>query len=103
MNCLFKAANDDAMTCVSGNGANTQVYSRADVKSVKIRHRGRSAVAGLAIGAGVGAVVGAPLGRSGSFVGHGAAAVIFAVPVAVIGLVVGASTDFTHSTVYKAP
>jgi uncharacterized protein YcfJ len=101
-NCTFKAATEEALTCSSGSGA-AESYPRTGIKSVKIRHRGRSTLAGLAIGAGGGAIIGAPLGQSGSFVGHGAAAVIIAVPGAIIGAIVGAGTDFTHSTVYKAP
>jgi uncharacterized protein YcfJ len=97
--CNFKGATDDVLSCV--NGDKTLVYSRAEVKSVKLRHRRRSALAGMAIGAGGGAAVGAPLGKSGSFVGHGAAALIFAVPGALIGAIVGVCTDFTHSTVYS--
>jgi uncharacterized protein YcfJ len=102
LNCMFKGATEEALTCVSHDGARTEVFPRAEVKSVKLRHRGRSTLAGAAIGVGVGAAVGAPLGRSGSFVGHGAAAVIIAIPGAIIGAIVGASTDFTHSTIYKA-
>jgi outer membrane lipoprotein SlyB len=98
-NCAFKSATEEALTCSDGDKAKT--YPRAEVKSVKLRHRGRSALAGLAIGAGGGAVVGASLGRSGSFLGHGEGAVIVAVPGAIIGTIVGICTDFTHSTIYS--
>jgi len=101
-NCNFKSATETELTCVVGNGAPV-VYPRAEIKSVKLRHRGRSTLVGLAIGAGAGSAIGAPLGHSGSFVGHGAAAVIIAVPGALIGTLIGATTDFTHSTVYRAP
>jgi uncharacterized protein YcfJ len=102
-NCIFKSATVDALTCVSTNGQTTNVYPKAEIRSVKLRHRGRSTLAGLAIGIGGGALIGASLGRSGSFVGHGTAATIVAIPGAIIGAIVGASTDFTHSTIYKAP
>jgi len=99
--CSFKSATETELTClVSGVAV---VYPRAEIKSVKQHHRGRSTLAGFAIGAAAGALIGAPLGQSGSFVGHGAAAVIIGVPGAIIGTIVGASTDFTHSTVYRAP
>ncbi len=99
--CNFKSATETDLTClVSGVAV---VYPRAERQSVKQHHRGRSTLAGFAIGAAGGALVGAPLGQSGSFVGHGAAAVIVAIPGAIIGTIVGVSTDFTHSTVYRAP
>ncbi len=100
-NCTFQSATDDTLTCTGG--AAPSVFQRTEIKSVKQRHRGRSTLAGLGAGAGVGAVIGAPLGRSGSFVGHGAAAAIFAIPLGLIGAVVGATTDFTHSTLYRTP
>lgn len=100
-NCNFKSATETELTCV-GDGA-PMVYPRAEIKSVKLRHRGRSTLVGLAIGAGAGAAIGAPVGKSGSIIGHGAAAAIIAVPGAIIGAIVGATTDFTHTTVYRAP
>jgi hypothetical protein len=101
-NCSFKSATETELTCVNGSGV-PQVFKRDDLKRVQLRHRGRSTLVGMAIGAGGGAAIGAPLGQSGSFVGHGAAAVIIAVPGTIIGGIVGALTDFTRSTIYRAP
>ena len=102
MHCKFKGATDEAITCVSDDGASTHVYPKADVKRVRLPHRGKSTVTGLAIGAGGGAVFGAAVGRNGSLVPRGAAAVVFGVVGAVIGTIVGVSTDFMHTTIYKA-
>ena len=97
-NCYLKHV--DTLTCTHGKDV---VFQRVDILTVKIPRRGRSALIGMAIGAGAGAVLGAATGRNGSFVPRGLGAVILAVPGAPIGAAVGALTDFARSTVYKAP
>ena len=97
--CYFKSADAETLTCVKQADIK---FARAVVKSVKIDHRGRSALAGMALGAGIG--VGAiesaynnawyPLRRwdAGLLVGG-----VFGTA----GGLVGNFTDFTRSTVYK--
>jgi hypothetical protein len=99
-NCKLRSVDADTLTCTQGKDV---VFQRADITTIKIRRRGRSALIGAAIGAGGGAIVGVTLGRNGSFIGRGAGAVILAVPGALIGAIIGASTDFSRSTVYHAP
>jgi uncharacterized protein YcfJ len=99
--CKFKSAEADAVTCVSG-GAKTEVFPRAEIRTVKLARRGRSILAGMGIGAAGGAIIGAASGRNGSFIGRGAGAAILAVPGALIGAIVGAFVDFTDTTVYRA-
>jgi hypothetical protein len=101
-NCAFKSASEAELVCASSNGT-LRTFQRADIKRVRLRHRGRSTLVGLAIGATAGAVAGAATCKKGDIVGPGACAVVLGVPGALIGALVGASTDFTHSTVYRAP
>jgi uncharacterized protein YcfJ len=98
--CTLKSVDADSLTCTHGKDL---VFQRANIVNIKLPHRGRSTLVGMAVGAGGGAIVGVSLGRNGSFVGRGAGAVIVSVPGALIGAIIGATTDFAHSTVYKAP
>ena len=101
-NCAFKEATETELTCTSGKDT-LHTYPRAEVKAVQIRHRGRSTLTGMAIGVGGGVVGGVSTCKSGDIIGKGGCSVIFGIPLGLIGAVVGASTDFTHSTVYRAP
>jgi hypothetical protein len=66
---------------------------------------------GLAIGGGAGAIIGAAAGSpscSGQsfcldILNRSALAAFGAVGVGAVGAIIGVSTDFTRSTVYKAP
>jgi uncharacterized protein YcfJ len=98
--CKLKSVDAGSLTCTHGKDI---VFQRSEILTVKTPSRGRSALIGMAIGAGGGAIVGVSLGRNGSFVGRGAGAVIVAVPGAVIGAVVGALTNSSHHTIYTAP
>ena len=71
--------------------------------TVKIAHRVRSGAIALAIGAGVGVGVGAAIGEPGSFIPRGKAATAFGAAFGVIGFPIGYATDFSKSTVYRAP
>jgi hypothetical protein len=97
--CKLKSVDTDSLTCLSRG--NEQTFQRNDIKSIKISHRVQSAVAGLAIGAGVGVIIGASSGGRDNLFTRGELAGIFAIPFAVIGAIVGVLTDFTHSTIYR--
>jgi hypothetical protein len=99
--CRLKSADADSLTCVSGD-AKTEVFKKTEIKSIKVPHRGRSALAGAAIGGGTGAIIGAAAGQNGQIVGRGGLAAIFGIPLAIIGALVGVATDFTVATLYKA-
>lgn len=113
INCNFKSADADTLTCSRGfvGGKPKEiVFQRGEVKVIKINHRVRSTLVGTGIGAGTGAVVGFAVGTSGNdngFFGknflRGAVTAVFGVGGAVIGATAGALTDFTKSTVYRAP
>lgn len=101
--CNLKSVDADSLTCVHGIGKDI-VFQRAEIQSIKIHHRARSAAAGAGIGfvAGVGTGYGffrAEGGGSwGGLISTGAG-----VGFGVIGAFIGVATDFTHSTVYKGP
>jgi hypothetical protein len=98
----------DTLTCIH---AQDVVFQRSDIVNIKIPHRGRSTLVGTAIGAGVGAGVGAATGddscKSAPFcvspLSRGGIAVFSGFLFAAIGAPIGYFTDFTRSTVYKAP
>ena len=105
--CRLKSADAESLTCT---GAKDLIFQRAEIRSVAVPHRGRSALIGLAIGGGVGAITGFAIGTGGnnnSFFGknafRGDISAFFAAIGGVAGTGVGALTDFAHSTVYKAP
>jgi hypothetical protein len=101
--CKLKSVDADTLTCTQGKDL---VFQRADILQIKVAHRGRSAVVGLAAGAGAGAIAGVASSSPCSgicIVGRGTEVLVFAVGLGVIGAITGLATDFTHSTVYKAP
>ena len=107
--CNLKSVDADSLTCTQKKDI---VFQRADILTIKIPRRGRSALIAGGIGAGVGAGVGAATGCSstqkssawGCFLtptrSQGAA--IGAALWGAIGAGIGAATDFSRSTVYKA-
>jgi hypothetical protein len=98
--CKLQSVTGDTLTCLSHG--NTQTFQLAEIISIKAPHRGRSTLAGAAIGAGAGVVIGAASIHDG-FIGRGAGAIVIGVPGFFIGALVGAATDFTHAAIYKAP
>jgi hypothetical protein len=98
VSCAFGSADADSLTCGKGLTIHLQ---KSEILSISSPHRGRSAAVGAAIGGGAGAAVGGSLGTSGGIVGKGGLAAIFAIPLAVIGGLIGLTTDFTHGTIYK--
>jgi len=99
--CRLQTADADSLTCI-GSGAKTEVFKKSEIKSIKLPHRGRSALVGAAIGGGTGAAIGAGIGQNGQIVGRGGLAAIFGIPLAILGALVGVATDFTVATIYKA-
>jgi hypothetical protein len=105
--CSVDSVTDDTLTCSQA------VFSRAEIKSIKLPHRSTSTIGGLVIGAGIGAGVGAGIGSAinsgnkGTYVhtsGGKSAGLGAAVGVAVgipIGSLIGHSKDLFASTVYK--
>jgi hypothetical protein len=80
------------------------VFQRAEIRTVKLTRRGRSALLAAAIAAGAGATAGGIQGiHSNYFAVHGAFAMIYAFAGAFAGAPLGYFTDFSASTVYRAP
>jgi ABC-type uncharacterized transport system permease subunit len=103
LSCTLKAVDADSLTCTHGKET---MFQRAEIQGIHIPHRGRSAIAGLAIGAGGGAIAGAAIvGPCTSFciVNRGTGALVAGAGVGIIGSLIGLATDFTRSTVYKTP
>jgi hypothetical protein len=102
--CKLKSVDADSLTCTHGKDL---VFQRTDIVNIKVPHRVRSTLVGLGIGAGTGAAVGSALGGCPAgkdcFVSRPEGAAIIGVPAALIGALTGVLTDFTRSTVYKAP
>jgi hypothetical protein len=102
--CSFKSADADSITCTKNKDI---AFQRSDVLTIKVSHRTRSALIGLAIGGGVGAGIGAAIGgcQAGNFcfVPRGAFAGVLGGAGAVVGTVTGAVWDFGRSTLYTAP
>lgn len=103
--CGVKVVDADSLTCTSGN--KDAVFQRADIKSVKLRHRGRSTAIAAGVGAGAGAILGAAgtSGGDGGFmiVSRGGATVAGALGGALIGAPIGFFTHLAGSTIYRAP
>ena len=106
--CKLKSVDADSVTCTHGKDL---VFQRVDIVSIRIPHRGRSTLIGLAVGGGIGAVIGVATGDSGcsgkafcfNIIGRGTAAAIGGVSLGAVGTLIGGLTDFSRSTVYKAP
>lgn len=107
--CKLKSVDADSLTCTKSKDL---TFTRAEIRSIQIPRRGRSALTGLAIGGGAGAITGYAVGGSGCKSSQGfcldivdgkTLAPIGAVVFGAIGAGIGAGTDFAHSTIYKAP
>jgi hypothetical protein len=108
-NCELKSVDTESLTCTNGKDI---VFQQSDILTIKIPHRGRSTLIGLAAGAGTGAIIGAATGSPGCTQGQAfclniidrtALVEIGGVAFGAIGAIVGVATDFSRSTVYKAP
>ncbi len=107
--CILKSADAVTLICTRGKEI---VYQRVDIVNIKIPRHGRSTLAGLAIGAGVGAALGAATGGDpckttqgfcADVASRGETAAFSGFLFAAIGAPIGYFTDFTRSTVYRAP
>jgi hypothetical protein len=105
-NCTLKSVDADTLTCTHGKDF---VFQRAEILTIKIPHRGRSALIGTAIGGGTGAIIGFASTSSSCggdnlcAVGRGAVGAFLGVGGGALGGLIGGLSDFTRSTVYKAP
>jgi hypothetical protein len=109
LRCKLADVTDETLTCTHGSAVTPQVFQRASIASIKMGRRGRSAL----IGAGIG---GAALGTAGfavttnskdTFFGpnflRGPVTGLGALGGGIIGAGIGALTNFSKTTIYKAP
>ncbi len=104
--CTLTAVAADSLACDHNYRFEVHklVFQRAEIRTVKLTRRGRSAVLAAAIGAGAGATAGGIQGiHSNYFAVHGAFAMIYAFAGAFAGAPIGYFTDFSASTIYRAP
>jgi hypothetical protein len=107
--CAFRAADADTLTCYHGSN---MTLDRVDIRSIKVHHRGRSALVGTLVGGGTGAIAGYAVGGPGcqstqtfclDILDGRTLAPLGGVALGAIGAITGVLTDFTSSTIYKAP
>ena len=101
--CTILVVTADDLTCSSGIQPHVL---RANIRAIKLPHRGRSVLIGAAAGGAAGAIAGyaaaGPNSSNFNIVSRSDAAVIFAVPLAIIGALIGFFTDFARTTFYRA-
>jgi hypothetical protein len=108
--CAFRAADSDTLTCHQGSDV---TLDRVDIRSIKVHHRGRSALVGALVGGGAGAIAGYAVGGGSgcqstqtfcfNIVDGKTIAPLGGVGIGAIGAIIGVLSDFTSSTIYKAP
>ena len=86
--CHFVSADADSLTCAKGSKT-PDVYQRTQITLIQTDNRAKSTLLGLGIGTAGGAAFGAAVGRNGSFVPRGPAAIALGAVGAVIGTVIG--------------
>ncbi len=58
--CILQSASPDTIVCT--RGSSTRSFARSEIKSIRLKRKGRSAAIGLGLGVGIGAGVGAGVG-----------------------------------------
>ncbi len=98
--CKLKSDDADTLTCT--DAGKDVVFQRTEIFTIKISRRGRSALIGAAPGGALLISGGIGLAVDNNSLGAGAAGV-YGIVIALIGALIGELTDFSRSTVYKAP
>jgi len=102
--CNFLKADATSLTCTRGLAGAPLTFTEAEVKRVKITRRNRSAWIGLGIGGFTGDVIGAAsVAHDHDSLESLAAETGGLLIGCVVGAVVGVVSDFTRTTVYRAP
>jgi hypothetical protein len=96
--CKLKSTTANALTCNAEKQDLT--FDRATIVSVKIARSGRSTLIGFAVGVGTGVAIGVGGCRGGW---EGPCSVVYGGLLGAAGAIAGITTDFSRSTVYKAP
>jgi len=112
LSCKLKSVDAETLTCGPHAGLGDPkdvVLQQPDIKLIKIKSRGRSALVSAGIGAASGAILGLALtaNNGSAFFGstdwRGTITAGAAIGLAGVGAIVGVATDFASSTIYKAP
>ena len=104
--CSFVSADGDSLTCKKSGKELT--FQRTAITTIMRSHRGRSTLIGLGVGAGIGSGIGfaAGTGAGNGYFGpnfmRGVVTAVFGVIGGVAGTVLGATTDFSRTTVYRS-
>lgn len=104
--CYLTSVDAESLSCSkdTGVGHSQLSFQRAEIRTIKLARRGRSAVLGGAIVGGAGALAGGIQGsRSNYFAVKGAWAMIYGFSGMFAGAPIGYLTDFSASTIYRAP
>jgi hypothetical protein len=108
MHCKLTGVTDETLTCTHDSTTASEVFPRTAILWIKLGHRGRSALIGAGIGGAAIATAGfAATTDKGGFFGpnflRGQVTGVGAVAGGLIGAGIGALTDFSKTTIYKAP
>ncbi len=111
--CRVFAVTDDTLTCAKGGGTAGTVLQRSEIKHIKLTHAIRSTLVGAGIGGGIGAIAGGIAGRTPpcpstgfcfNIVDGKTVALAAGFGAAVVGAIVGGTTDFARgSSIYTRP
>ena len=104
--CYLTAVEADSLSCRkdTGVGHKELSFQRSEITSIKLARRGRSAILGAAILGGAGAIVGGVQAtRSNYYAVKGAWSMIYGFSGIFAGAPIGYLTDFSASTIYRAP
>lgn len=104
--CALTAVDADSISCArdTGVGSKALTFQRTDVRTIKLARRGHSAVLGAAMLGGAGALAGGiQATQSNYYAVKGAFAMIYGFAGAFAGAPIGYITDFSASTIYRAP
>jgi len=109
LHCKLADVTDDTLTCTHGPAMTSEVFRRTSIAWIKIGHRGRSALIGAGIGGATFGTIGFAVttNNKDNFFGpnflRGPVTGVGALAGGVIGAGIGALTDFSKTTIYKAP
>jgi len=104
--CSVKSVDADTLTCIldTGVGPKELVLQRSEIGTIKLARRGHSGLLGGLIAGGAGAAAGGIVATRNHYYAFGGAwAEIFGITGLCIGAPAGYLSDFTASTIYRAP
>lgn len=104
--CTLTAVDDNSLQCSRDTGVGTKpvAFQRSEIREIKLAHRGRSGLIGAGSLAGAGALAGLYQDSSSQyFAVKGAWSMIYGFTGLFAGAPIGYLSDFSASTIYRAP